>query len=289
MQKKRKGRVISVINVKGGVGKTTTSAYLAFALRDRGYKVLAMDLDASANLTCYLEPRFDFEDPEYTCLDAFTGDVKTRDTIVNVGENLDLMPSGIELAFMFWTSEGESKNFSIDDNTIVRDEINQVREDYDFIVVDTPPTLGPMMQNALCASDDLIIPCSMDKDSVKALGYMKMFIDMVTGREEGSNPRNGANPNLRVAGVLATKCSWNTNNTKIIHEKLKAVADESGYKMFDAAVRSETYVSEARIMSEPLMRYKRNSNAVKDFNKFIDEYLRDLKRYLNGQKMKGEG
>ena len=289
MQKKRKGRVISVINVKGGVGKTTTSAYLAFALRDRGYKVLAMDLDASANLTCYLEPRFDFEDPEYTCLDAFTGDVKTRDTIVNVGENLDLMPSGIELAFMFWTSEGESKNFSIDDNTIVRDEINQVREDYDFIVVDTPPTLGPMMQNALCASDDLIIPCSMDKDSVKALGYMKMFIDMVTGREEGSNHRNGANPNLRVAGVLATKCSWNTNNTKIIHEKLKAVADESGYKMFDAAVRSETYVSEARIMSEPLMRYKRNSNAVKDFNKFIDEYLRDLKRYLNGQKMKGEG
>lgn len=288
MQKKRKGRVISVINVKGGVGKTTTSAYLAFALRDRGYKVLAVDLDASANLTCYLEPRFDFEDPEYTCLDAFTGDVKTRDTIVNVAENLDLMPSGIELAFMFWSVEGLSTNFSIDDNTIVRDEINQVREDYDFIVIDTPPTLGPMMQNALCASDDLIIPCSMDKDSVKALGYMKMFIDMVTGREE-SNPRDGANPNLRVAGVLATKCSWNTNNTKIIHERLQTVADESGYKMFDATVRSETYVSEARIVSEPLMRYKRNSNAVKDFNRFIDEYLRDLKRYLNSKKLKEEG
>lgn len=263
--KEKRMRVVSIINQKGGVGKTTTAVYLAYALAAAGKKVLALDLDASRNMSIEMRQG---EEPEYTCIDAFSGDCDTEDAIYNIGKNLDIMCGSKDLAAAPWT-----KRFQDGDMTVVRDELEQIADNYDFAVVDTPPTLGVLMTNALGASDDIVIPAETDMASVLGISDLKTYIE---------NVKDSVNPGLRIAGILVTRASMNTVMTRTGLEMLEQAAEALGTKVFNTKIHESTYVKEARYSSEFLRSYKKNCKATEDYDSFVAEYLKDLRRLMKG-------
>lgn len=262
---KRKMIKIAVVNQKGGVGKTCTASYLAFALAAKGRKVLAVDLDSSRNLTRMMYP----EEHEYTLLNAFDEDCSTQEAIYNVRKNLDILCGDLGFAQAAWISRfkirDEETGEEFPDPTVLADELKRVEEQYDYCVIDSPPSLGVMMSNTLTAADELVIPCDPDVGSIYGIQDLEGFID-----DARIN-----NKSLKIAGILLTRCK-NTNQAKAIADIAEQVAEAMGTKVFRAKIRENTTVAEARNSSEFLRDYDARCNGTQDYNTFVNEYWKDL-------------
>lgn len=244
-----KANIIAIANHKGGVGKTTTAASMGSILAIKGFKVLLIDLDAQANLTCSLLKG------EYgvSVFDSFVE--STPVPIYNVGNNLDLVPSSLQLA-----QADLQLGSALARERLLEELLEPEKEKYDYIIIDCPPSLSLMTLNAITAADKVLIPLVAETLPFKGLTMITNFVKMVKSK---------LNPKVEVAGILITRYE-KSNLSKQIESGLR---HELGNLVFNTKIRKNITVAQAPLEATNIIEYDRKSNGAADYVSFTDEYL----------------
>ena len=231
-------RVLTCTNQKGGVAKTTTNWALAGALRELGHSTLLVDLDPQCNLTSTVTSWGPWDGP--TIKDVFDGRCRASDAIAHTAAQGDLLPSTLALASadMAYTSVGR-------EHMLAR-ALRDVEGTYDYVLVDTPPSLGILTLNALTAADHAIIPMMADAFSFQALEQLSSTIRAV---------REFSNPGLEVLGIVVTNYTGRANFDRRNLEVIRASAREIGMPVFDSVIRNGVRVREAQEANASLFDY----------------------------------
>ena len=250
--------VISIANQKGGVGKTTTAINLGGALAELGHRVLCVDVDPQANLTMGLglKPR----DIEVSIANVLLDPSLTlQDIVESTGtDNLDVAPSDIDL------SATENQLFSsIGREHALREVLHGWAQDqYDYLLIDCPPTLGLLTINALVASDGVIIPVQTQYYSLKGFTALNTLITQIRAK--------GLNSRLRILGILPTFFDKRTILARDMLEELKALAD---HHIFDSIVKQTVRLGEAPLAGKPVTSYASRSDAAKAYRGLAQEVI----------------
>lgn len=209
-------RVISIANQKGGVGKTTTAINLSSALSHLGKKVLLVDFDSQGNATRGLN--FEGTSMPLTIFDAITGQVDIRLAIQSTKEaNLDLVPANLKLASLdsYLQSQGVDKPFFL-----LKNALQSVRDNYDFIFIDCPPSLGLLSINALVASDSVLIPVQCEYFAMEAVAAILSTISKI---------QKDYNPNLKIEGFLLTMYEQNASLCTEVAQQVRGLFKENTF------------------------------------------------------------
>ena len=209
------GRIIAVANQKGGVGKTTTSINLSACLAALGKKVLAIDMDPQGNMTSGLG--IDKNEVEYSVYDLILGEVEIEQVICKEAiENLDVLPSNINL------SAAEIELIGVEDKEyILHNEVQKVRDNYDFVIIDCPPSLNTLTINAMTTADSILVPIQCEYYALEGLSQLIHTIELVKER---------LNPNLEIEGVVFTMYDARTNLSLQVVENVKDNLNQTIYK-----------------------------------------------------------
>ena len=209
------GRIIAVANQKGGVGKTTTSINLSACLAELGKKVLAIDMDPQGNMTSGLG--IDKNEVEYSVYDLILGEVEIEQVICKEAiENLDVLPSNINL------SAAEIELIGVEDKEyIIHNEVEKVRDNYDFVIIDCPPSLNTLTINAMTTADSILVPIQCEYYALEGLSQLIHTIELVKER---------LNPNLEIEGVVFTMYDARTNLSLQVVENVKDNLNQTIYK-----------------------------------------------------------
>ena len=246
-------KIIAFANHKGGVGKTTTTASVGSILASKGYKVLLIDLDAQANLSYSMKHLPDVYQSIYNIL-VF----KESPQPYNVSKNLDLIPSSQELAMV-----DIQLSSVIARERVLSRALSPIKENYDYILIDCPPSLGVLTLNACTFATDIIIPLIAEVLPFKGLAMINEFI---------SNVRECLNPEAHVSGVLITR--WEkTKLTSGIEQELRS---SWGDLIFKTKIRKNVTIAEAPLESSNIIEYAPKSNGAADYLSFTEELLNRL-------------
>lgn len=243
-------KIISVATQKGGEGKTTTASAILYALTQRGYKTLGVDLDPQRNLTKLVSA----DDKTKSVLGVLTGEIDISDAIQNT-EFGDVLPSTQMLAILEASPQSD---------TLLKTALKSL-DGYDYVVIDNPPALGCMTRNSLACADYVVIPVQADIDGLQ--GLTDLYGSIATAR------RNG-NEGLKVAGILLTRFQGRTNLSKNIKSQLQHIADRLGTVLFNSTIRESVAVKESRYRRVPLLGSEyRREGVCADYNDFIEELI----------------
>jgi chromosome partitioning protein len=245
-------KTISVINQKGGVAKTTTVQALASGLKNRGYRVLMVDLDGQESLTVSTGAS-----TGANILDVLQGH-KAIKSVIQATPGGDIATGTEDLGKADLTVRGKRAEYKL------KEALTEVQGLYDFCIIDCPPSLGILSVSALTASDTCIIPVQADFFSLKALDQLQGTIDVI---------RKNTNNDLQIEGILVTRYSPRTVLSRDAMEALRDKARTMGTKVFDTTIRECISIKEAQAMKESIHTYAPRSNASKDYNALIDELL----------------
>ncbi len=246
-----KARVVSVINHKGGVGKTTTTGYLGEAIAKKGFKVLLIDLDPQGNLSQIFDVDIQGESQVYHSL------IKLENlSIYPIGENLSISPSDIELA----RAETELLN-KVGGEQRLKILISRVSQDYDFILIDCPPSLNILTMSAMQASNSCLITLLPEMSALKGLNTLL---------ERISEARQIFNPSLQVDGIIFTMVRKNT-----VHDGIKETVREifPNINVFKNEIKHLIAFQKAQIEQVSIMAFDKDSEAAKCYEDFCNEYL----------------
>lgn len=252
-------KVIAITNQKGGVGKTTTCCSLCGGLAGMGYKVLAVDLDPQGNLSFSLGIE---SDDSYTIYDVFKDNCDISDAIQE-GEICDVISSNILLSGLELEMTGVGREY------VLREQLENVKDDYDFIILDTPPALSVLTINAYTASDELIIPMLCEILSLQGVAQLKQTIFAV---------QRYYNKSLKVRGILLNKYNPRLTLTKEVEEISGMIAEQLDTTIFKTKISSSVAIAEAPAHGESIMTYSPKSKAVKEYMAFINELIGDTPR-----------
>ena len=250
--------VITFANQKGGVGKTTTAHIVSVGFAQRGYKVLACDLDPQANLTSVFGINAD--DDIISIYDLFEGDCSIEDAIVSTSAGVDLLVGSLML------SGADRKYSATGDEYKLKEALQSVKNNYDFIIIDTPPALGVMSLNALAATDYLVVVMTPDYFSGKGLYQFEGTVK--------TTQKYLQNPDLKINGLLLTRCD-HTNLSSLINDDMIEIAKNLHTKIYDAKIRQGVAIRESQYLESSVYDMK-SSGVQKDYDRFIDELLKDM-------------
>lgn len=249
-------KVISVSNIKGGVGKTSVTSTLAAGLAKKGYKVLMVDSDPQTNLSmCFLE---ELGEDDLSLNEIYEKRRTLTEVRVNIAENLDLIPGSFNLC------RADMKFLGIDRASILKKAINALKDNYDYIVIDTPPNLGILSINAFVVSDYVVVPMAADTFSLKGVKLLREALDSV--REETSK-------NIRVVGLLLTRYNGRTNLSKNLEETIQQASEQLETSVFEARIRQATAVAEAQLAKKDIFSFAGRTPVAEDYRQFVDEFL----------------
>ncbi len=251
-------RIIAIMNQKGGVGKTTTSICIAQELIRREYKVLFIDTDAQCNSTSFYGAK---TEGEATMLDILCGDLEAQECIQHT-ENGDIIPSDKQLADAENMVKVDERRF-----THLKRSLKSVKDEYDFIIIDTPPAIGVALKNVLAVCQYVIIPVEESGWSLSGLMDFAKAIELAQDN----------NDDLKVGGILTVKAKERTKKSARIGEFAEKLASELNSKTFSTKIRESVKCTEA--LTEyyvPLHKYAPHSNTTLDYDAFVDELLEDL-------------
>lgn len=240
------GKTICFANNKGGVAKTTTCLTIGQIWAKMGKKVLFIDLDSQANLTSLVSSVAP-EDHETYIFDIFMD--KSKLNVEYAADNIDLIPSGLALSRFDSVTAGQTGR-----DYLLADIIKPLKNIYDFILIDCPPALGPIITNALIASDYLVMPTTAD-----SLSYEGMAMIATLYSEIRSNDR--LNPSLDLLAVIVTKYENNSISAAFL-DKYKEAMKES---LLLPPIRKATKIQQAAALRRGLLDYDPNGKATQDY------------------------
>ncbi len=249
------GRIIAISNQKGGVGKTTTAINLSACLAEKGQKVLTIDMDPQGNTTSGLG--IDKSKVENTSYELLLGNVKIEDTIMlSIVENLFVVPAERGLAGAEIELIGkEGREF------ILKKEVNRIKDDYDFIIIDCPPSLNTLTVNAMTTADSVIVPIQCEYYALEGLSELMYTIQLVKER---------LNNELEIEGVVFTMYDARTCLSLQVVENVKENIDEKIYK---AIIPRNVRLAEAPSYGQPITIYSPRSAGAEAYRALADEVI----------------
>lgn len=261
------GIIIGVVNQKGGVGKTTTSANLGDSLAKKGKKVLLVDIDAQSNLTTHLGlgSKEDPEDmsevtpgPEFTIYDVLKGNKSINQVVIHRSENLDVVPSSL-----FLSAADLELGGVVGRELILKRALEHVKQNYDYIIIDCPPALGLLSLNALAAVERVIVPVQSEYLALHGVRQLLDTIDQV---------RNIYNPALVVGGVLICLHDSRKRLARAVSDTIRAYFGEL---VFDTVIRTNVSLAEAPASGQTIFEYAPKSSGADDYSSLAQEILNE--------------
>ncbi|MFQ5753394.1 MAG: ParA family protein [bacterium] len=249
------GEVIAISSQKGGVGKTTTAVNLSSSLVYLGYRVLLIDVDPQGSIaTTFGLSRYDID---AGILDIFTKDVPIREAIHPTGmENFDFIPTNL------WSDESEKRKLiGVAAKIKLKDTIVPILDQYDFIFIDCPPSLGNLTFNALIASNSLIVPIQCEYYALKSLGRFLKLTRII---------KNENNPGLKYRGFLLTMVDQRNNLTKIVIEKIRYTLQGL---VFNTMIPRNIRLAEVPYYGKPVIKIDKNCKGAKSYIALAHEIL----------------
>lgn len=249
-------KTISFCNQKGGVGKTTSAAEIAGLLAVRGNRVLAVDMDPQGNLSDVFGANLEGRDSVYELL---RGDASFQDVLLTCG-NVDLLPAEITLAML----EPELAGVALGREQRLREYLSKHSNEYDFCIIDCPPSLGLLVTMALTASDYVVIPTTASLFASKGIAQLASTIQMV---------QTYSNPGLKIAGVLFGKHHAEQRNARMIREVAEIMAANLGTMLFETCIREAVEVEDAHNAAQTICMRNPKANPAVDYEAFCAELL----------------
>lgn len=251
------GKCIAVANQKGGVGKTTSAVNLSACLGAKGKKVLLLDTDPQGNASSGLG--VDKASAEYSIYNVLIGDVSLKDAIIHTEfENLDLCPSNIELA------GAEIELVSMEDRELLmKRAVADIKDEYDFILIDCPPSLGLITLNSFVCADTVLIPIQCEYYALEGLSQLMNTIRTV---------KRSLNPSIDIEGVLLTMFDTRTNLSIQVADEVKKYYP---HKVYGTVIPRNVRISEAPSFGEPINVYDKHSKGAESYMDLADELLKN--------------
>jgi chromosome partitioning protein len=250
-------KVIAFANQKGGVAKTTTTLNLAAAFVEEGHRVLCVDMDPQGNLT--MSQGIDPDAIEQSMFDVLVYDLPIREVIRR--REVDVACSSIDLAgaeIAMSTKIGRERSLD--------KALRTIKEDYDFICIDTPPSLGLLTINALTAADQVIVPVQCEYLSMRGLIQLQNTLSMI---------QENLNPDVVIAGILPTMVDTRTLHAK---EAIEILEENFGDRVFGARIRKTVRFAEAPVKGMSVLKYDPNGTAADAYRQLAKEVLSNGKR-----------
>jgi chromosome partitioning protein len=250
-------KTICIFNQKGGVGKTTTNINLCAYLAMEGYKVLTIDIDPQGNTTSGLG--LDKNNLELSIYDVLISDTPMKDSILrsDLVQNLFVSPSTMELA----GAEVELINKNNREN-IIKDKLKEVKDEYDYVFIDCPPSLGVLTINALNCADSVLIPIQCEFYALEGVSQLINTIQLV---------KKSLNKNLDIEGVVMTMFDYRTN---LSNEVLKEVQKYFKDKVYKTTISRNVRLAEAPSFGLPIMLYDEKCKGAEAYVKLTKEFLK---------------
>ena len=249
-------KVLTVLNQKGGVGKTTTAAALISGLTLKGFKTVGIDLDSQRNLSMTMQA----DTKHKTALGLLTYQCTAEEAIQHTAQG-DIIAAGKEQAAIDTILTGKGKENRL------KEVIQPLEGKYDYVIIDTPPNIGTLVVNALIASNSLIITAEADIYSRTALEDLTENIEAI---------QDSLNPSLQVEGILLTRYKGRANLTKMLKEAFKEPAEQLHTKVFNTTIREGIAIQEAHLTMQSIFDYDIKSNVAQDYAAFIEELLQQM-------------
>jgi chromosome partitioning protein len=251
-ESERRAKIISFANQKGGVAKTTTTLNLAVAFAESGHQVLAVDLDPQGNLT--MSQGIDPDKVEGSMYDVLVDHIPIREVIHE--REIDIAVASIDLA-----GAEIAMSMQIGRERSLEKALAAVVDDYDFICIDTPPSLGLLTVNALTASDKVIVPVQCEYLSMRGLVQLQNTLQMI---------RENLNPRVHIEGILPTMLDSRTVHAK---EAVEILEENFGELVFKSRIRKAIKFAEAPVRGSSVLKYDPNGNAANYYRELAKEVL----------------
>ena len=250
-------KTICIFNQKGGVGKTTTNINVCSYLATLGYKVLAIDIDPQGNTTSGVG--IDKRKVDKSMYDVLAGSVFITDILVQsqLVENLYVAPANMDLAGAEIEVMGKEKR-----EFILKNQLEKVKDKFDFVFIDCPPSLGMLTINALVASESVLIPIQAEYYALEGVGQLINTVNLV---------KKSLNPNLEIEGVIMTMYDGRTNLSNEVYKEVKSYFND---KLYESTIPRNIRLAEAPSFGLPIVLYDDKCRGAKAYEDVTNEFLK---------------